>query len=193
MSDIFWPIAIRSYAPGHRQFRLDEAITPEQITAAIGVSPSETPDGDKVTLRWLFWAELTYRTPDGGFNSTSIGCKIWDYTGARWSCYGWPEAFESVGLVPLFSKDYGSWKYEEDGNPTLKFLADGLTQSSCEPDTVALDFAPARKLSIRSIIRAAPEWVCGSSRICAPPPPLSRFGAVRQQPSPRLCSRCARP
>lgn len=132
--DPLWPIRITSYAPSHRQFRLSEDLTPDQITEALGGSkPTERPDGDKVTLQWQFWAELTYVLPDGGHGSTSTCCKIWDYTGARWSAYGWPEAFERVGLTPLMSKDYGTWSYEEDGNPTLDYLRKGLRTRSLPP------------------------------------------------------------
>jgi len=126
----FWPLRITRYAPSHRQFILDENLTPEQITAALkGIEPKIFPDGDKVTLQWQFWAELTYELPDGGFGSTSTGCKIWDYSGTRWSAYGWPEAFEQVGLKPIFVKNYGAWQYDEDGNPTLSYLNFGLAQA----------------------------------------------------------------
>jgi hypothetical protein len=121
-----WPIRIRSFAPSHRQFRLDEGLTAEQITAATGVEPTSRPDGDKVTLQWAFWAEATFPNPTGGHLTTSIGCKIWDYEGARWSAYGWPEAFASVGLVPIMEQDYGGWVYKEDGNDTLEAISLGL-------------------------------------------------------------------
>lgn len=127
LQDVFWPIRIIGYAPSHRQFRLDESLTREQITAALnGIEPREAPDGDKVTLEWTFWAELTYPFPGGHHGSTSTACKIWDYQGARWSAYGWPEAFAQVGLTPLLSQDYDGFVYKEDGNPTLQLLADAL-------------------------------------------------------------------
>lgn len=131
----FWPFRITSYAPSRRQFRLDESLTPEQITKAVGFAPHERVDPDKVTMEWRFWAELTYRKPDGTFGSTSTCCKIWDYQGERWSAYGWPEAFEQIGLTPLFQKDYGTWTYKEDGNPTLSFLARGLSAQAMEAGT----------------------------------------------------------
>ena len=123
-----WPIRLLSYAPSHRQFRLDEDLTPEQITKAVGVEPLMRDSGDgKVTMQWTFWAEATFRRPDNkGHLSTSTVCKIWDYQGSRWSAYGWPEAFRAVGLEPLMTKDYGDWVYEEDGNMTLAAIAHGL-------------------------------------------------------------------
>lgn len=140
----FWPIRITSYAPSHRQFRLDEDLTPDQITSAVGVEPKVRPDGDKVTLQWTFWAELVFRLPDGGTGSTSIGCKIWDYSGSRWSAYGWPEAFEQIGLVPRLTKDYGSWAFEEDGNPTLAFLRKGLRAPLVDTHPEGRDVEQAR-------------------------------------------------
>ena len=126
----FWPLRITSYAPSHRQFVLDESLTPDQITKALnGIEPRFTPDGDKVTLQWEFWAELTYALPGGGFGSTSTCCKIWDYCESRWSAYGWPEAFEQVNLTPILIKDYGTWQFKEDGNPTLAFLGTGLASA----------------------------------------------------------------
>jgi hypothetical protein len=129
-ADPFWPhIRVTSYAPSHRQFRLSADLTPEQITAALGIEPKR-PNNDKVSLQWEFYAELMYRLPDGGTASTSTGCKIWDYCDARWSAYGWPEVFEQLGLTPLMTQDYGTWAYEEDGNPTLAFLKLGLCAAS---------------------------------------------------------------
>ena len=121
-----WPIRLLTYAPSHRQFRLDETLTPEQITTAVGVHPQLRPDGDKVTMQWQFWAEATFMKPGGGHLSTSIGCKIWDYRGSRWSAYGWPEAFRAAGLMPLLVHDYGTWQFQEDGNLTLKAISHGL-------------------------------------------------------------------
>lgn len=138
-ADPIWPhIRITSYPPSHRQFRLDDDLTPEQITKALGgIEPKKREGGDgKVTLQWVFYAEITYVLPDGGHGSTSTGCKIWDYKGERWSAYGWPEAFQQVGLTPLLTKDCGTWKFDEDGNPTLPFLRQGLRAAAAnKPDT----------------------------------------------------------
>lgn len=136
-ADWRWPFVIKSYAPSHRQFRLDENLTPEDITRALGgIEPKDRTDGDKVTMQWSFWAEMTYRLPDGGFGSTSTCCKIWDYYDERWSAYGWPEAFEQVGLKPLMSKDYGGGLlYTEAGNPTLEYLRQGLAHASTAAQT----------------------------------------------------------
>ena len=121
-----WPLRITNYAPSHRQFRLDENLTSEEITEAVGAEPEVRTDDGKVTLQWKFWAEATFPRPDARHLSTSICCKIWDYDGARWSAYGWPEAFEAIGLTPLFTKDYGTWQYDEDGNETLSLIAAGI-------------------------------------------------------------------
>lgn len=112
------PFRITSYAPSSRQFRLSEDLTPEQITERIGVAPVVRPDGDKVTLQWTFFAEKIY-WHNGKTQSVSTCCKIWDYCGARWSAYGFPEAFEQIDLVPQMVSEAG---YIEDGNAAIAIL-----------------------------------------------------------------------
>ena len=124
-SNCMWPLRICHHAPSHRQFRLDEKLTAEDITKAVGKPPLEVGN-DKVSLQWEFWAEATFPRPEGGHLVTSTGCKIWDYDGSRWSAYGWPEAFEAIGLEPIFLKDYGSWQFHEDGNETLRCIAEAM-------------------------------------------------------------------
>lgn len=136
------PLRITDYAPSYRQFRLSEDLTPEQITKALGMEPIIREPGGKVTMEWRFWAEATWmKTPAVGHCSTSTCCKIWDYDQgeSRWSAYGWPEAFEQVGLRPLFDKDYGTWTYREDGNDTLPLLAQAIEARRGETREAGLD------------------------------------------------------
>lgn len=131
------PLRITNFAPSYRQFRLSEDLTPEEITKALGFEPTIRPPGGKVTMEWKFWAEATwFNTPEVGHGSVSTCCKIWDYDegDSRWSAYGWPEAFEQVGLTPLLEKDYGNWVYREDGNQTLPLLAQGIETRRAETE-----------------------------------------------------------
>lgn len=112
---------ITDFPPSHRQFRLDEALTEDDISKALGIQPKRRRRGGKVTREWTFYAEKRYVVGDK-IASVSTGCRIWDFSGSRWSAYGFPEAFEQVGLTPLMTKDYGDWQYEEDGNPTIAVL-----------------------------------------------------------------------
>lgn len=120
------PFQITSYAPSHRQFRLSSDLTEEQITAALGIEPTRRENAltdGKVTVEWKFFVEKRYH--DGtDIHSVSTCCKIWDYQGARWSAYGFPEAFEQVGLTPQMVCEYG---YEEDGNPTIALLLSAVS------------------------------------------------------------------
>lgn len=130
-------IRITGYAPSHRQFRLSEDLTPEEITTALGMEPTHRDPGGKVTMEWRFWAEVSWmNAPEVGHGSVSTCCKIWDYDQgeSRWSAYGWPEAFAQVGLIPIFEKDYGSWVYREDGNRTLPLLAQAIEAKRGQAD-----------------------------------------------------------
>lgn len=140
-----WKLRITPYAPSSRQFRLDETLTPEQITEALGIEPLRLEDNVKVTLQWKFWAEATFPRAEGRYLSTSIGCKIWDYDGSRWSAYGWPEAFQQVGLIPYLIEDYDSWQYHEDGNETLPMIAAAMGVAI--PDDLIVDRSRVRAKS----------------------------------------------
>jgi hypothetical protein len=140
------PFSITNHAPSHRQFRLHEELTPEQITAAIGSEPTLRPSGGNVSMEWKFFAEKRY-WHDGKAHSVSTCCKVWDYGSdeegyARWSAYGFPEAFAQIGLEPMLIKDYGTWAYQEDGNPTIAVL----TATSAKDKRIAELEADAIKL-----------------------------------------------
>jgi hypothetical protein len=128
------PFRITNYAPSHRQFRLPDDLTPEQITAAVGSEPTRRVEDEKVTVEWTFFAEKHYH--DGAdIHTVSTCCKIWDYYGCRWSAYGFPEAFEQLGLRPQLEDERG---YREDGNPTIAILtgyARAIALASSTPST----------------------------------------------------------
>lgn len=90
---------ITSYMPSHRQFRLDEAITPELITSLVGEQDGPSKDG-KCKFQWRFFAQEWAEDANGEMICVTVPCAIWDYNDVRWSAFGLPEVFQQLGLLP---------------------------------------------------------------------------------------------
>lgn len=90
---------ITSYMPSHKQFSLNEDITPTQITELIGEPKGPSSDG-KCEYQWEFFASKYLSGANGEPVNVSLPCAIWDYKGSRWSAFGPPEAFRELGLLP---------------------------------------------------------------------------------------------
>jgi hypothetical protein len=84
---------ITGYVPSHRQHRLPESLTVEQITIATKSEPKLGSTDGKCDHTWTFYAQEN-------FADVPIVCQIWDYKGSRWSAFGPREVFESIGLLP---------------------------------------------------------------------------------------------